>query len=66
MLGNIMNAQITALVLDHEEVLLHGTAAQVEEVLDIRWDVAEEADNKTDVRKDSSVSASDLLKRPVL
>ena len=36
MVGNVMNAQITALVLEYEEVLLHGTAAQVEEVLDIQ------------------------------
>lgn len=38
MVGNMMNAQITVLVLEHEEVLLHGSAAQVEEVLDISRD----------------------------
>lgn len=48
MAGNMMNTQITVLVLEHGEVLLHGTAALVEEVLDIRRDAAEADDNKTD------------------
>ncbi|KFY14460.1 hypothetical protein V492_02604 [Pseudogymnoascus sp. VKM F-4246] len=38
MAGNVLDAQVTALVLEHEEALLHNTAAEVEEVLNRRRD----------------------------
>lgn len=33
MAGNLMDAQMIALALEHEEVLLHNTTAEVEEIL---------------------------------
>ncbi|KFY31437.1 hypothetical protein V493_01109 [Pseudogymnoascus sp. VKM F-4281 (FW-2241)] len=40
LIGNIVDAQITSLLLENEEALLHDTSAQVEEILNSRRDRA--------------------------